>query len=163
VNARTLILTAAAVAALGFAGSASAQITANANATVTLRVYSNLVLTKNSDLNLGITNPGTDKTVAATAAAAGKFTVGGQASVPVTVTYPSSVSLTSGANSLSFAPEINGHSADAQGSSAAVSSGSSVTTSASGAYYVWLGGTATVAAAQPTGTYAGTFTLSIAY
>lgn len=160
---KTRIPTLMVLLALGLVGDAAAQTSASASANVTLKVYSNLSLTKNADLDLGITNPGTDKTVAATSASAGKFTVGGQAGVGVTLSYPASVTLASGANSLSFAPSIHGLNADTQGSSAAVSSGSTVTTSSGGAYYVWLGGTATVGAAQATGTYAGTFTLSIAY
>lgn len=141
----------------------AAQSSANASAAVSLRVFSDLTLTKNTDLDMGITNPGINQVVAATAGSAGKFTMGGQGSAGVTVTYPASITLTSGANTLSFAPDVNGLDTDTQGSSSSVSSGSSVTTSAGGAYYFWLGGTATVPGAQATGTYTGSLTLSVAY
>jgi hypothetical protein len=159
----TKISSLVAVAALGAVANAGAQNSPTTHTSVALRVYANLSLTKNADLDLGITNPNADVTVAASSASAGKFTVAGQGSVPITVTYPASISLTSGANSLSFAPSIAGLDADTQGSASAVSSGSTVNTSAGGAFYVWLGGTATVGVSQATGSYTGSFTLSIAY
>lgn len=157
-----LALTVAAMAAIP--GAAAAQSTATQGATVTATVIAGLTLAKNQDLDYGslATNSGNATVDPTTSANAASFTVGGQPSTPVSLSWVSS-NLTNGANTISYTPSVAAASdPTTQGSATAVSSGDVVTLSASGAYGVWVGGTINVGAVA-TGTYNGSFTLTVAY
>lgn len=160
---KKIMFSAAVLAGMLSAVPAQAQTSASADATVTLQVLAPLTLTKNSDLDLGTTTQGNNATVAATAAAAAKFTAGGEASTAITLTFPATATLANGGNNLSFAPAMNSNAADDQAASTARASGDVVTLSNTGFHYFWMGGTATVAANQATGTYTGTVTVTVAY
>src|SRR5690606_23828974 len=128
------------------------------------RILAGLSLTKNADLNMGIYAPGAGTvTVSPTSPNAGKFTATGTPTTGVSVTYPATITLTSGTRTLSLTPALRGAAADNQAGSSVVSSGSTVTLSASGRYYFWLGGSTAIGAAAGTGTYTGTFTLTVQY
>src|SRR5437762_1742742 len=81
-------LSSVAVAAFAvIAGARSLSAQNNASATVTATVQQPITVTKNSDLSFGNVFPGVDKSIAVTAGGAAKFTVAGQASTPVNLTF----------------------------------------------------------------------------
>ncbi|HSL71614.1 MAG TPA: DUF4402 domain-containing protein [Longimicrobiales bacterium] len=160
---RKIVVMAAAML-LGTTGAALAQTSDSDNAIVTLDVVAALSLTTTQNLDLGVTTAGTNATVLPTATAAGAFTAAGQANTPITVTYPATVNLAGPGANIVFTPSLTGDpSAANQAGAAAVASGSTVTLSGTGGHFFWLGGTATVPVGQASGTYSGTFTLSVAY
>jgi hypothetical protein len=157
---RSLILTAL-LALVWVPAPSSAQSVAT---TARARILVGLSLTKNSDLNMGIYTPGAGTvTVAATSPNAGKFTATGTPSTGIRVTFPATITLTSGPRTLSLSTIVRGNANDNQAGSSAVASGATVTMSAAGRHYFWLGGSTTIGAAAGTGTYTGTFTLTIQY
>src|ERR1043165_3392040 len=82
-------------------GRAAAQN--NASATVTATVQQPITVTKNNDLSFGTVFPGVDKSIAVTAGGAAKFTVAGQASTPVNLTFSIPATIASGGNNLTLA------------------------------------------------------------
>jgi hypothetical protein len=153
------------LAALMLPVAAGAQSSASQNLTVEATVIKALTLTKVTagNLSYGLLAQGSTETIAATAAGAIKFKANGEVSTAISLTF-ASATLSNGANTMTFTPAVNALNTDTQGSSSAVTSGSSVTLHATtGDYYVWVGGSITAAAAQATGAYSGTFTLSVAY
>jgi hypothetical protein len=150
---------------LALPGALNAQTSASQNLTVDATVIKALTLTKVTagNLSYGLIAQGTTETVAATAAGAIKFQANGEVSTGVSVTF-AAATLSNGGNTMTFTPAVNGYASDTQGSSSAVTSGSSVTLDATtGDYFLWVGGSITAGGAQATGAYSGTFTLSVAY
>lgn len=144
----------------------NAQTSASQNLTVEAEVIKALALTKVTagNLDFGLVAQGTNETIAADGGSAIKFQANGQASTNVNVTF-SGVTLNgpSGAT-MAFTPAVNGNSSDAQGSSSALSTGATVALDGTtGDYYFWVGGSVTAGATQTTGSYTGTFTLTVAY
>src|SRR5262245_2100943 len=80
---------------------ASAQNSANAN--VTADVQAPLVVTKTADLVFGAVFPGSNKAIAVTDGGAAKFTVAGQASANVNITFTLPATIASGGNTLPIA------------------------------------------------------------
>ena len=78
-RALSIVLVAFCLAAPVAAQSASANVTATVQQPITV--------TKNNDLSFGSVFPGVNKSIAVTAGGAAKFTVAGQASTPVNVTF----------------------------------------------------------------------------
>jgi hypothetical protein len=153
-----VILLVVVVSAVSFAQSAVANVTANVNAVLTI--------TNTGALSLGSVNQGATATIASNAAGAATFTVAGAASAATTVTVagPSGGNLTSGANTLPFTlvlPRYN--TVNTQGTSTAfgLTTGGSTSTNATGQLYLWVGGSVTAAASQPSGSYTGTLTVSV--
>ncbi len=154
---RKLILTTLALAVL--AAPAAAQ-NAFADATVRARVYAPITIAATGgnigggiiDLGVTTTAGGVLSIPASNAASAVLFTVGGEASVPITITTTVNT-LTSGANTLTLTPNWlwDPTSTNPGGAGAAALPGS-VSLSPTGAYYMWLGGSVTVPAAQAAGT-----------
>ncbi len=147
------------------AGNAFAQ--GSATASVSLSVNNALSLTNTRAMAFGVVVEGvTTATInpITGGAAAAAFTLGASASTPITVTYTTS-DLTSGVNTISFAGAgtLSGFATNVQASSAAVISGNTITTSGTGAYFFWAGGTATLLPTQPTGVYGGNFVLNVSY
>lgn len=161
---KSLVLPLALAATAVLPSAAFAQSSASASANVILDVYSALALVKNQDLDMGVVNPGAGLVSVdpASSANAGKFTASGQPSVPITVTFPSSVTLGNGTDNLTLTPSVSALDSDTQGASSTITSGTTATLAASGAHYFWLGGDVNVGAVS-TGTYTGSFTLTIAY
>lgn len=153
----------AAVAVALSSGSAYAA-TADGSATATVVAPLTLSHDTNAKINFGLIDPGTGGTVLVTAAGAGSpsggvtlvsgstntadsFTVGGAATRGFTILAgPGSV--TSGANSMTFTT---------------TPSATSATLSAGGTATFTVGGTLTVAAAQASGSYTGSYTATVAY
>jgi Mat/Ecp fimbriae major subunit len=148
------------VVALGF--SASAANAATASATAKANILKQITVTKTADLDYativtgaaastvqitpaGVKTCGAGLTCTGTVSAAA-FTVVGTVGAIANVTVPASVSLSSGANSMT---------------STLVGSASTLTLAASNTLTV--GGTLSVGASQADGVYSGTFTVTVDY
>ncbi|NQV15368.1 DUF4402 domain-containing protein [bacterium] len=151
----------------------------NATATVDAVVMANLALANTALVDFGnipaTSSPVLDPKEAAhtdvgSAAAVGTFTLSGQVSTQVTVTYDASTTLGDGTNQMTFTPDLEGH-ATTQGSAANVASGTQVTLDGSGNFLFWLGGNLGTLSNQAVGTYAsdngtnggGDWNLSVEY
>ena len=162
--------TLSAAATLMVAGSLSAaQNSANTSANATARIISPITLTKVTDLNFGDVVPsGVAGTVTVTPAAlrtsaggaslgngaavtAASFTVGGQGSATYTITLPAAaVTLTSGANTMT----VDTFTSNPSGTGAL---------SAGGSQTLNVGANLNVGISQATGTYSGSFSVTVAY
>lgn len=151
----------AAIAALAM--NASAAHAATATATAKARILQQLTLTNSTDLDFGTivsgtaastvavstagaVSCGTGLTCIGTTTAAG-FNLAGTSGAVVGISGPSTVSLTSGSNTMSAALTY---------------SAPTVTLGATGGTFS-VGGTLTVGASQAAGNYAGTFTVTANY
>jgi hypothetical protein len=154
-----------ALAPLCALGSAHAQN--NASATVTATVQQPITVTKNNDLSFGTVFPGVDKSIPVTAGGAAKFTVAGQASTPVNLTFTIPATITSGGNNLALA-SWSGHHATTDVTSGGTTftpsaSATTATLSGSGALYLYVGATAQPTASQAAGSYSGNMTMTVVY
>jgi Mat/Ecp fimbriae major subunit len=148
------------VAMLGFSGTAASAATANADARAT--ILRQITVTKTADLDYativtgaaastvqvstaGVRTCGSGLVCTGTVTAAG-FSVVGTVGQVATVSVPATVTLTSGANTMS---------------STLVSSTSSITLAALNSFTV--GGTLSVGANQADGVYLGNFTVTVDY
>lgn len=158
------------VVLLAAASVSEAQTSANANVTVTATVIQGLTIAvTGGPLDFGNIVAGTTPAPINAQSSSVLFTVTGNGSSQVTVTY-SGVSLNgpSGAT-LNFTPSVYGSSSQSgQSTSTEVTSGSTVNlsgaTGSGGNYYLWLGGNlGSVPTSQTTGSYTGTFTVTVSY
>src|SRR5881392_1241023 len=85
------------------AGARSLAAQNNASATVSATVQQPITVTKNSDLSFGNVFPGVDKSIAVTAGGAAKFTIAGQATTPVNLTFTIPATIASSGNTLTLA------------------------------------------------------------
>mgnify|MGYP003571998107 CR=1 FL=1 len=148
-----------------------------ASASVDANVLANLTIAKDFDVNFGnipatgtpILDPiGVSNTDVGTQAVVGEFTVNGSAGSQISVTYPTTLTLGNGTETISFNTDLKGH-ADTQASAVAIVS--PVTIGGAGAYKFWLGGNLGTLTNQATGLYAsdnatnggGDFTLTVEY
>ncbi len=151
----------ATLAALGL-GATSANA-ATATATARAKILRQITLTNTSDLQFGtIVTGATASTVAIStggartcgaglvcsgATTAADFTIGGTTGMVVTISVPASVTLTSGANSMT----------------ASLAASAATTTLVASAGNFSVGGTLAVGANQVDGDYVGTFTATVDY
>ena len=154
-----------AAAALCLAGPLAAQNSASANVTAT--VQQPITVTKNNDLSFGSVFPGLDKSISVTAGGAAKFTVAGQASTPVNLTFTLPATIASGGNTLAIG-SWSGHHASTDVTSGGTTftpsaSATAATLSGSGALYVYVGATAQPTATQAAGSYSGSMTMTVVY
>jgi hypothetical protein len=148
-----------AVIALFYTDVVTAQVSANAN--VTVSVQSTLLVTNLSgDLAFGNRMP--DDTYEIQAVNGVNFRVSGASNVPVFVSYTAPGQLSGPGESIDFTAEVIGGQSSDPAAAASVASGPSVTTDASGNYYLWLGGTIDVGNILP-GSYTGLFTVTVDY
>lgn len=157
------VSTAALVALCTAATSASAQ---SANIAATANVYQALTVAGARDLAFGNVFPGVDKTVAVTDATSGKFTVQGQASVGVNLTFTLPANLTGPGNLPINNWSAHHHTSDAaSGGTSFVPSAAntSATMSGTGELFVYIGARVQPAAGQAAGAYSGTVTMTVAY
>jgi hypothetical protein len=148
-------------------GAASAQAQNDASATVTATVQQPITVTKNNDLSFGSVFPGIDKSIAVTAGGAAKFTVAGQASTPVNLTFTIPGTITSGGNNLTLA-SWTGHHATTDVTTGGTTftpspSATSATLSGTGALFVYVGATAQPTSTQAAGSYSGSMTMTVVY
>ena len=139
----------------------------SASANVTATVQQPITVTKNNDLSFGSVFPGLDKSIAVTAGGAAKFTVAGQASTPVNMTFTLPASIPSGGNSLAIA-SWTGHHATTDVTSGGTTftpsaSATAATLSASGGLFVYVGATAQPTVTQAAGSYSGSMTMTVVY
>jgi len=156
-----------ALVALLAVGATSAQAQVSANITATAVVQTPLTVTGAAALDFQNVFPGLAKTVAPTAATAGRFTVGGQLNAEVNITFVLPTNLTFGANNLPIGTFTGGrNTANNQAGQTAITPTGTTTTrldAVTGALYIWLGATVTPTVAQVAGTYNGTVTMTVAY
>jgi hypothetical protein len=147
------------------AGTAAAQTSASGDAAASIQVIAPLTVSKDADLSFGTVTKGAGMVVVAAAtgarsvtgnvglaggtAAAAAFTFSGEPSRAITVTVPATVTLTSGANTLSVATTNTG--------------AGSQTLSGAGSHGVKVGGSITLASDTASGNYSGTLTVSASY
>lgn len=178
--AKILVVAAAMVA---FGTGAYAQSNANADLSASATVLTALTITKNTDVlfgNVGSTTAGvvyldpkgTANNFVGTTAHIGTLTIAGSNSSSVRLTWPANVSLSDGTHNLNYVLKVNGSSTDqASSSTLALTSGyTDVTTSASGAYLIFVGGslgrsntTPAALSSQAAGTYTGTANFTVVY
>ena len=143
----------------------AAQNSASANVTAT--VQQPITVTKNNDLSFGSVFPGLDKSIAVTAGGAAKFTVAGQASTPVNLTFTLPATIASGGNTLAIA-SWTGHHATTDVTSGGTTftpsaSATAATLSGTGGLFVYVGATAQPTVTQASGSYSGSMTMTVVY
>jgi hypothetical protein len=145
----------------------SAQAQQSANASVTADVQQPITVTKTHDLVFGTVFPGLNKVIAVTDAAAAAFSIAGQASSNVNMTFTLPATIASGGNTMPIATWTARRNSTASSASGTdftpSSSATSATLSAGGALYVFVGATAQPSASQAAGSYSGTLTLTVVY
>lgn len=153
--------------ALLFVVAPSVQAQQSANASVTADVQQPITVTKTHDLVFGTVFPGLNKVIAVTDAAAGSFSIAGQASSNINMTFTLPATISSAGHTMpiaSWTARSNSTSSSASGTDFTPSaSATSATLSGAGALYVFVGATAQPAASQTAGTYTGTLTLTVVY
>jgi hypothetical protein len=146
--------------------SVAAQAQNNASITATAAVQKPITVTAGSNLAFGNVFPGVSSTVAVTGASAGTFTVAGQGSAAVSMTFVLPTNLTSGANNLpigTWTGNWNTTNAPTGTNFTPSTSGTAATLSAAGNMYVFLGATVTPAVNQVAGSYTGTVSMTVVY
>ncbi len=157
------------VAALAMTAEAFAQSnSASTSASATARIVTPIAIAKVTDLNFGdVVSSGAAGTVIVTPAgvrsagggatlgnggsvAAASFTVSGQGSATYAITLPASATVTSGANNMT----VDTFTSNPSGTGAL---------SAGGSQTLNVGATLQVGASQATGTYTGSFNVTVAY
>lgn len=152
------------------ASTASAQ-TAQGDIQALAQVLTALSVTSGDDLDFGLVVQGVSKSVNAGAPASGttsgKFTISGQASQAVSITFTAlPANLTSGANTLpiTYTGIHSLTNTPAGGTAFTPSTGvTSTPLSGTGNLYVFMGGTVTPGGSQASGSYSGTVTMQVAY
>jgi hypothetical protein len=160
-------LTLAAVA-LVVAGAVSAQAQGvNSSITATATVQAPITVAGSANLAFGSVFPGINKTIAVTDPGAGLFTVGGQASTPVTYSFTLPTNLTNGGNNLPINTWTGAHNTIASPAGGTAFTPSAVaagaTLSATGALFFYVGATVVPPNNLPAGTYTNIVTLTVSY
>ncbi len=140
----------------------------NGSITATATVQTPITVTGTQNLSFGNVFPGVAKAILySDASNAGKFSVAGQASTPVTYSFTLPANLTSAGNNLPIGSWLgyeNGSNSTSGGSGITPSATPTTSTlSGSGALFFFLGATVTPPANQPAGSYTGTVTLTVSY
>jgi len=140
----------------------------SASITATAVVQTPLTVTGAASLDFQSVFPGVIKSIAPTAATAGRFSVTGQGAAQVILTFTLPATLvhsTLPANTLPIGTYLGGQFAtNTQASQTAITVTAPVTTNlTAGSLFVWLGATVTPAVAQVAGTYNGTVTMAVVY
>lgn len=155
---------------LGIAGLASAQSSTSQGVAINGTVIQAIQLTVNTaTLSLGNMVAGTTPTPISAASSPIMFTLTGNGSSVVNVTFSSVLLSGPSSSTITFTPAVVADSVSAnQATAASISTGSTITLSggnySSANYYFWLGGSVgLLPSAQTPGAYSGTFTLQVAY
>lgn len=147
-------------------GVATAQAQNNASITATATVQQPITVTGVNNLDFQAVFPGVNKTVAVGDATAGLFTVAGQASAPVSMTFVLPANLTFGANNLPIGTWTANHNTSAAPTGTSFTPSAAATLanlSATGNLYVYLGASVAPAINQVAGVYTGTVSLTVVY
>ena len=152
---------------LGQIVASTAQAQNSANANVTADVQQPIVVTKTADLVFGAVYPGMNKAIAVTDGGAAKFSVAGQASANIDITFTLPATIASGGNTLPIASWTGLHNTTNSSASGTSFTPSATATSAAipagGTLYVFVGATAQPASNQAAGAYSGTMTMTVVY
>lgn len=165
---------AAAAALVGLLGMSSLTASAAAQATASISAIANvsgvapLTAAGVNDLNFGAVTAGVPKVPASLATDAGRFTIGGQASTPVTVTFTLPTVLTGPAAAtipISFGPADGLEWNPYPGAFSTFSPNAAHFTSLDGAGSLIIGisGTVSPPALTVTGSYTGTISMTVSY
>jgi hypothetical protein len=156
---------AATLAVLSLPAAAAAQNSASAN--VTADVQQPITVIKANDLTFGTVFPGVNKSIAVTSSSAAAFSIAGQASANVSLTFTLPATIGSGGNTLPLASWVarrNTTNSSASGTDfTPSSSATSATLHTDGNLYVFVGATAQPAVGQAAGSYTGTMTMTVVY
>jgi hypothetical protein len=148
---------------------ATAQNSANASITATAQVSGIAPLTASgiNNLNFGTVTAGTSKGPTSLASDAGRFSISGQASTPVTVTFTLPTVLANGSATI---PITFGNSDGllwtaypTTFSTFSPAAPFATSTTATGSLIIGIGGTVTPPVGTVTGTYTGTITMTVSY
>ena len=156
------------VAGLALGSNVLSAQSASANIQATATVLTQLTAAAGANLLFGNVAPGVPKAIAATGVGAGRFDVTAQASTPVLVSFGLPATLAGPAASTMPIATWTGYynTTNSQAGGAAFTpsaSNQAATTSASGALFVFVGATVSPAAAQTSGAYTGTVTMTVIY
>jgi len=163
-------VSAAAALSLSLATVSQAQTSGSIN--VNALVRQPITITNGQDLDFGVVLQGTPKTIAETAAAAGRFDATGTANANVNIDFTLPANLVNGANNLpigSWTGCYNQSAATNSSGCTAIANMASTTATAfgnvagAGRLWVFVGATVTPAAAQAVGSYTNTATLTLTY
>lgn len=158
-----------------FAASAQNPTYETANLTANAVVKTALSITNNSALSFGNISATTDGAVVVDpngnehayvgeTMTVGKFTIAGANSTSIEINWPATLELSDGvASTMTVTFDVSGHTSDASASSSTITSPADVTTSASGAYFVYVGGSLGTLSGQTAGTYTGTAAFTVEY
>jgi len=157
------------VIAMGSSASAAdVTVSATVNASLSITTTTNVAFGGVIQGTNGVLDPqGTNSGLGA-GATLGKLTVAGTGTAACILTFSeSSTNLSDGTNTMAFVPDFAGYGTDAPTSAVDLNTGAVVNLVGS-AYYVYVGGTLTVAADQVVGNYTaaaggGNLTVTIAY
>src|SRR3989442_2033372 len=140
------------------AGAAAVQAQNNATINVTAAVQQPIVVTAANPLDFGQGFPGVPKGVALGSASAGRFTVTGQGSAGVSLSFVVPANLTFGVNNLpvTFAGSFNGINDPAGSGIGSFARGNGAPPNRTRNPFVFVGGTVTPSVSQATGAYAAT-------
>jgi len=153
---------------LFFSGALQLSLAASDDAAVTVNVIAALTVTADNGLDFGTREVGSGvASIASTDGSAGRFSVSGSPSASVTCTFPSTVTLTSGANNLTFTASTPiYYTSNNQGSAstfAAVTGGTTTLDGTTGELYIWFGGQVDIDGTVATGSYSGNYTATVVY
>lgn len=164
---KSLISTVVAGAAAAVLALTPAAATAqSASITASATVATALTVTNLRNLGFGTVIPGFNRTINATDATSGHFSLAGGANAEVAISFSALPSLTGPGTAMAVAYTATYNTSDAGGSGTSFTPSSGVTTrldSTTGGLHVYLGGTLTVPAGQTPGSYSGTVTMDAAY
>lgn len=166
----SVTVSAAVLASLSLATAAAAQTSGTINATAIVRQP--ITIAAGQDLDFGIVLQGTPRTIASTAAAAGRFDATGSPSANVNVNFTLPTNLINGANNLPIGTwtgcynqtaAVNSSGCTAIANMAGTTATSFGNVAGVGRLWVFVGATVSPGAAQAIGTYTNTATLTLTY
>jgi hypothetical protein len=151
------------------ASSAPASATILADLTITLDATQNEIafgnISANTTAGVVLDANGVDNTNTGTTTNVARFNLGG-ANNSVSVYYDATVTLTetgAGVETITMTPEVVGAAASTSQATAVGIPSTTTVTLVSAAYYIWVGGSLPQMVNKTTGTYAGTFNISVEY
>mgnify|MGYP003404332094 CR=1 FL=1 len=158
------------LAFLAWAPASLAQGTASGDIQALANVLTPVQVTPQRDLDFGNVIPGTPKSVGIVAATSGLWLVQGTAGSEVDIDFTAlPANLTAGTDNLPIvysATDAGHNPANDPGTAITFNPATGTTTdigTPTGTLFVWIGGTVQPAAAQPSGLYTGTVTLTATY
>lgn len=165
------LVCAAALASLALPGQSQA---ASVSATSSGTVVTPIAISKSADLSFGKFSAGAGGTLTVSTSGArtysgvvpltsstttaAKFDVTGESGATYAITLPASVTLTSGADTMTFVP-VN----DLDGGNVTSGTVATGTLDGSGKQSIFVGGVLTVSASQPAGSYSGSVNVAVEY